>query len=164
MFKTNNTETTKMLSEELEKKIEEVNFSMVDARNKAEKFQDIKNKLEVEIKGLEEMKGKLNEEIPLLRIDKDSLNLDLDNLEADIEAKKTELADLRSQINEAKKENEAEKGLLVKEKEDLVKRKSDIEGQEAILRTVAKGLEEKEKKLDVYADRVKRLLDSVKPE
>lgn len=164
MFKNNNLETTKILSEELEKKIEEVNASMVDARNKAERFQDVKNKLEVEIKGLEEAKRRLNEEIPSLQEQKMGLALNVEDLKDDIEIKKSEVADLRKQINEAKAENEAEKGLLVKEKEEIARRRSDVEGQEAVVRTVAKGLEEKEKKLDVYADRVKRLLDSVKPE
>lgn len=156
--------SAKILSDELEKKIEEVNASMVDARNKTEQFQDIKNKLEVGIRELEETKGKLDGEISLLRSEKESLGFDLQGLKDEIEPKKVELADLRKQTGEAKVANEAEKQKLVVEKEEIAKRKSDLDGQESILRTYAKGLEEKEKKLDVYADRVKRLLDSVKPE
>ena len=74
------------------------------------------------------------------------------------------MADLRKQTSEAKQAREQEAQKATADKEEMIKRKSDLDGQESILKIYAKGLEEKEKKLDVYADRVKKLLDSVKNE
>lgn len=164
MFKASDPGSVKILSEELERKIEEVNSSMIDARNKTEQFQGVKNKLEGEIKELEEVKKKLNDEIPLLQNTKESLSADLQELKDNIEAQKIEVADLRKQTSEAKSEREQEAQKAVADKEEMIKRKDDLDGQESVLKIYAKGLEEKEKKLDVYADRVKRLLSSVKPE
>ena len=154
----------KMLSEELERKIEEVNSSMVDARNKAENFQGIKNKLDGEIRDLEEVKKSLQLQIPPLQSEKDSLLAELQELKDSIESQKAEVADLRKQTSEAKQAREQEAQKATADKEEMIKRKSDLDGQESILKIYAKGLEEKEKKLDVYADRVKKLLDSVKNE
>ena|SRR3990167_7610639 len=163
-FISRNPEATKILSEELEKKIEAVNASMVAARDEAERFRGVKNKLEVEIRELETTKGTLAGEVTSLENQHDSLIIEGETLTQSVDQMQAQLADVRKQLSEAKHSNEEEQGKLEAERMDVAKRKADLDGQEAVLRTYAKGLEEKEKKLDVYAERVKRLLDATRPE
>lgn len=155
---------TKILSDELEKKIDSVNKAMVDTRNETERLVGAKNSLEVEIRSLEEKKKGLGEEVKVLGEEQKLLLSALDSLEKSVKTSKESLAELTRELVDLKQANEEEKKLLLAEKEDVKKRKEDLSGQEAVLRTVAKGLEAKEKQLDVYAERVKKLLDSVRPE
>lgn len=164
MFKSNELGSVNILSEELERKIGEVNTHLVNSQNEAEKAQIKKNILDGEITKLEETKKLLNEEVPKLEASKVSLNVDIEKLKVEIVEKVFERDELIKENRRLKADNEEERKVLDVEREELKKKKSDIEGQESVLRTVSKGLEEKEKKLDVYADRVKKLLDSVKPE
>lgn len=156
--------TKNILSDELEKKIEQVNAHMVEARNEAEKSQIKKNTLDGEVTVLEEKKNILNEEITKLEASKVTLTIDVVKLKEEVVEKVKEKDDLIKESRILKSENEEEKRSLDVEREELRQQKLDISGRESVLRTVSKGLEEKEKKLDVYADRVKKLLDSVKPE
>ena len=156
--------TKNILSDELEKKIEQVNAHMVEARNEAEKSQIKKNTLDGEVTVLEEKKNILNEEITKLEASKVTLTIDVVKLKEEVVEKVKEKDDLIKESRILKSENEEEKKSLDVEREELRQQKLDISGRESVLRTVSKGLEEKEKKLDIYADRVKKLLDSVKPE
>ena len=52
----------------------------------------------------------------------------------------------------------------VLEKEGLDNRKKELNSQESTIRVYAKSLEDKENKLDIYAERVKKMLSSLKPE
>jgi len=162
-FKAGDPGSVKILSEELERKIEEVNASMVNARNETERFQAQKNQLEEQIKNLQEKVKVLSEEVPLLQDQKSSLKSDLISLDESINERKIESSDLKKQNEEIKASNKEESDKLVLEKAAIEKRKTDLDAQEATLRVYGKGLEEKERKLDIYADRVKKLLDSVKP-
>lgn len=157
-------ESTKILSEELEKKIEQVNAHMVSQRNEAEKFQLKKNELELQIKDLEQKQKTLKEEVDSLKLNKDDLASEIVLLEEDISLKKGELVELKKENESMIVKNREESGKLSVEKENLKKRAEDLAAQEATLRVYGKALEEKEKKLDVYADRVKQILNSVKPE
>ena len=164
MFNKNDPGSVKILSDELEKKIGEVNAHLVNSQNEAEKSQIKKNTLDGEIAKLEETKKTLNDEVPKLEASKVSLNTDIEKLKVEIVEKVLERDDLIRENRKLKTDNEEEKRILEVEREELKQKTIDIEGRESVLRTVSKGLEEKERKLDVYADRVKKLLDSVKPE
>lgn len=155
-------ESVKMLSDELEKKIEEVNISMVFMRGEAARFMKMKDELELNVKELEDKKVNLNQEIPPLQDRKDSLSSDLMSLRDDIRKSTNELKEINNQIDNAKLENEEEIKKITVFREEMQRREKELKDQEAVLRVYATGLEAKEKKLDVYADRVKRLLDSVK--
>jgi phage shock protein A len=157
-------EATRILSEELEKKIDAVNAHLVEARNETEKFIQTKNKLEGEAKELAVVKEKLTAEVLSLGSQRDGFLSEIAELKEKVEWLKKELVNVNKQLTELEAANKEEIGKLDVEREELKKRRNDLEGQESILRTFSKGLEEKEKKLDVYADRVKRLLDSVKSE
>ena len=163
-FMARDPEATKILSEELEKKIEGVNASMVAARNETEKFIQTKNKLEGEAKELAVVKERLAKEVLDLGVQKDTLNTEVLELNGSINQLRAELVRVNKELVALEVANKEELGKLDTERQELKKKRDDLEGQESVLRTFSKGLEEKEKKLDVYADRVKRMLDSIKPE
>ena len=155
---------TKILSEELEKKIDEVNKHLVDTRALTEKLQEKKNQLEIDVRNLETKKGTLLGEVSELKKEVDRLTNEVSKLEDRYSNLQATKVVLEKSIDDLSKLNTEEAGKLNIEKEELKKRKVDLDAQEATLRIYGKGLEEKEKKLDIYAERVKKLLDSVKPE
>lgn len=163
-FMARDPEATKILSEELEKKIEGVNAHMVAARNETEKFIQAKNKLEGEVKEAEAVKAELSLEIKGLISHRDDLMKEVVELDEKVKYLRNELVKTNKELEVVEVANKEGAEKLTTEREELKKKRDDLEGQESVLRTFSKGLEEKEKKLDVYADRVKRLLDSVKPE
>src|SRR3990167_8735321 len=91
-FKSTTPGTASILSNELEKKIEEVNASMVEARVAAEKSQLNKNTLDGEIRDLEVKKESLEGEVPRLKAEIDALVVLKDSL-------KVEITDLNSELN-----------------------------------------------------------------
>lgn len=162
MFKTNDVGSVKILSEELERKIEEVNASMVAARNETEKFTERKSKLEVDVRDLKDTHKKLSEEVDLLRENEKSLLFGLGEVRERINQQKIELKDLEKQALDVKILHEENEKKFIAEREEIAARKADLDSQETVLRTYVKGLDEKEKKLDIYAEHIKKVLDSLK--
>jgi len=162
-FKSSNPETTRILSEELEKKIDEVNAHMVEQRSKAEEFQLKRNQLEQDVKELEEKKKELSKEVSLLEGRINSSAIEIKSLEESIVSKKSELSELRKSNDEMTALNKKESDLLAVQKETLLKKQEDLDAKESAINIYGKSLEEKEKKLDVYATRVKQMLGSLKP-
>jgi len=163
IFRSTNPEASRILSEELEKKIEEVNKSMVQARDEAERFRDIKNKLDVEIRDLQTTKNNLQETIESLKVEEIDLVAKVGTMISDLNEKTLVLQDLNKQIAEAKVKNDEELHRLGQEKEVLRKRNEELDTKESAINIFARSLEDKEKKLDLYAERVKSMLGALKP-
>ena len=162
MFKSNDAGSMNILSEELERKIAEVNSSMVSARDQAEKYQENKNKLEVEIRDLETVHKKLSEEIIVLKETEKTVLFGLGEVRERTSQQRAELAELEKQTQEIKMANEEEAKKFAAERAELEKQKEELDSQEKVMRTFSKGLEEKEKKLDIYGEHIKKVLDSLK--
>ena len=151
-----------VLSDELEKKIEEVNLSLAQAKESADKFNQIKERHEKEILTLEDKKKNLQDE--LVRIDAltSSAKKEKEAYQNNIQEAKNELSDLEDKVKIARDEYEAEMAKSISLVAGLEQREKEVSSKESAIRAYANGLEEKEKKLDAYAERVRRMIDSLK--
>lgn len=150
------------VSDDVEKKIEEVNKYLVTAREEADKAAQYRTKLQSQIDELEATKSKLVEDIFSLETKAATVKENKEANEAEIRQARVTLDEIKLNIGSVKKEHddtvESTRAILA----DIEKQLTEIASERSALRAYASALDEKERKLDTYNEKIKRTIDSLK--
>lgn len=150
------------VSDDIEKKIEEVNVYLNTARADGKKFEERKILLETEVAELEAKKDSLSRDASTLHEQLSTTKKNKELQDVDIRSGREILSTLHQNISLAKKEYdetvEKTKAIFF----EIDEAKKEISTERSALRAYASALDEKERKLDAYNEKIKRMIDAMK--
>ena len=156
------TEPAKVLPDELEKKIELVNKSLSDARANTERLEGVRSQKEKDVAALEAKLADLGEKESQFKERSNSLTAQSINLENQVLGKKKELAEVTEALRLAKASLEELNAQIDLAKQGLEKQREEVAGRERSAKIFEQSLIERERKLDAYTEKVRRMIDAMK--
>lgn len=148
--------------DELDNKIQSMNLYLVEGRNELEQLKKLKLNLEQEISVVSTEKDVILSKILKLKEECDNLNLTKKDIGDNIVRLKNDYVAEKNIFDAICKEREMKEDEINRTISGIEIREKDLVDKELTMRIYAKSLEEKEKKLDAYADKLKRFIDQIK--